>query len=182
MASSGPESNFARITERNIRTLLRRRKMEAERQGWQNRLADAITRFTGSMAFVYIHLAFFGSWIVFNLPWFHSLPKFDPPFVVLAMFASVEAIFLSTFILITQNRITEMENKRADLDLQVSLLAEHEITRTLSLIAAIAEKMGIEEAKNPELEELGQDIFPEVVLDKIEETKTRMKMGDRAHD
>jgi uncharacterized membrane protein len=52
---------------------------------------------------VYLHLVIFGLWIVINLPWL-PLPRFDPSYVILAMVASVEAIFLSTFILITQNR------------------------------------------------------------------------------
>ena len=69
----------------------------------------------------------FGFWIVANLDWVPGVPAWDPSFVVLAMAASVEAIFLSTFVLISQNRMAA--DKRADLDLQVSLLAEHEVTR-----------------------------------------------------
>ena len=74
------------------------------------------------MRFVMIHALLFGAWIVWNLGWIPGLPPFDPTFVVLAMVASVEAIFLSTFVLITQNRMAAMADKRADLDLQVSLL------------------------------------------------------------
>jgi hypothetical protein len=62
---------------------------------WQTRIADAITRFTGSMLFVYIHLALFGFWIVANLRLIPRVPAWDDPFVILAMIASVEAIFLS---------------------------------------------------------------------------------------
>src|SRR4051812_31941711 len=93
---------MATVMERNIRTLTERRSQEPANSSCQIRMADAITRFTGSMAFVYIHAALFGGWIVVNLPWV-PWPKFDPTFVVLAMFASVEAIFLSTFVLISQN-------------------------------------------------------------------------------
>lgn len=125
------------------------------------------------MLFVYLHLALFGSWIVVNLGWTPVRP-FDPSFVVLAVVASVEAIFLSTFILISQNRMAALADKRADLDLQVSLLAEHEVTRVLSLIAAIARKMDIEEAGDPELNELARDVAPEEVLDKMEETARKV--------
>jgi uncharacterized membrane protein len=62
------------------------------------------------------------------------------------MIASVEAIFLSTFVLISQNRMAALADKRADLDLQISLLAEHEISRIIALVTSIAERMGIEEA------------------------------------
>lgn len=86
--------------------MLERRKAEEKRKPLQLQLADAITRFTGSLPFVYIHLVLFGTWIITNLPGV-PLPKFDPSYVVLAMFASVEAIFLSTFVLISQNRMAE---------------------------------------------------------------------------
>src|SRR4051795_10405472 len=158
---------MAGIVQRNIHALLERRRSEENRRTPQQRLADAITRFTGSMKFVYIHLILFGLWILVNLPW-SPLPKFDPTYVVLAMFASVEAIFLSTFVLISQNRMAEQADKRADLDLQVSLLAEHEITRLITLVRAIAAKLDVEESKEPELVELEQDIAPEEVLDVIE--------------
>lgn len=134
----------------------------------EDKLADTVTRFTGSMRFVYIHLVLFLGWIAWNLPW-SPLPRFDPSLVILAMAASVEAIFLSTFILITQNRMTALANKRADLDLQISLLAEHEITRLVGLVGAMAEKMGIEDAQSPDLAELKKDVAPDTVLDKLEE-------------
>ncbi|MFL6596080.1 MAG: DUF1003 domain-containing protein, partial [Chthoniobacterales bacterium] len=143
------------------------------RKSPQLRIADAVTRFTGSMRFVYIHLVLFAVWIVANLPGV-PLPKFDPTFVVLAMFASVEAIFLSTFVLISQNRMAEQADKRANLDLQVSLLAEHEVTRLITLVKAIAEKLDIEESRNPELPELQQDVAPERVLDALEENERRI--------
>lgn len=156
------------VMERNIRTLVERKKVEEERKPRQLRIADKVTHFTGSMRFVYIHLVLFGAWIISNLPGV-PLPKFDPTFVVLAMFASVEAIFLSTFVLISQNRMAEQADKRADLDLQVSLLAEHEVTRLITLVKAIAEKLDIDESRNPELHELQQDVAPERVLDALEE-------------
>jgi uncharacterized membrane protein len=85
------------------------------------------------------------------------------------MMASVEAIFLSTFILITQNRMASVADKRAELDLQISLLAEHEVTRLVTLVSAVAERMQIRTEVDSELYELKQDVAPEVVLDEIEE-------------
>jgi uncharacterized membrane protein len=174
-APPDPPSGVAHVVERNIRTLLRRYHHEVQQGGWQKRLADAITRFTGSMPFVYLHLFFFGGWIIANLPGV-PLPHFDPTFVALAMVASVEAIFLSTFILITQNRMTAQAEKRADLDLQISLLAEHEITRLIALTMAIATHLGIDTGHDPELAELAQDVAPEQVLDTLE------AMQDQATD
>jgi uncharacterized membrane protein len=158
---------MAGVVERNIKALLARRMVDERRKGFQERLADAITRFTGSMTFVYLHLVLFGGWIVVNLGW-TPLEPFDPTFVVLAMAASVEAIFLSTFVLISQNRMQALADRRADLDLQVSLLAEHEVTQLITLVRRMARQMGIEESADPELDELERDVQPERVLDQME--------------
>src|SRR3712207_974194 len=145
------------VLERNIQALQERRQREEAEASAQERIADAITRFTGSMTFVYLHLALFGFWIVANLGWIPGVPQWDPSFVVLAMIASVEAIFLSTFVLISQNRMAAAADKRADLDLQISLLAEHEITKLATLVSAIAEHMGVRTEVDAELDEIAQD-------------------------
>jgi uncharacterized membrane protein len=162
--------------ERNIQTLNQRRAREEKQATAQEKIAEAITRFTGSMLFVYIHLAIFGFWIVANLGWVPGVPKWDESFVVLAMWASVEAIFLSTFVLISQNRMQAAADKRADLDLQISLLAEHEITKLATLVAAMAERMGIRVDGDEELAEIQQNVAPEAVLDEIEGSNTQAKM------
>ena len=166
---------IAPVLERNIEALIARRRAEDEQKTRQDRIADAITQFTGSMKFVYLHVLLFGAWIIINLG-VTPLPRFDPSFVVLAMFASVEAIFLSTFVLISQNRMAALNDKRADLDVQISLLAEYEVTQTLNLVVQIAEKMGIEQAHEPELQQLGQKVDPEVVLDHISEQE-KLRQG-----
>lgn len=168
---------MAKIVERNIDALLQRRKQEEARKTSEERIADSITKFAGSMLFVYIHLCLFGIWIIWNLGWL-GLKPFDPSFVVLAMFASVEAIFLSTFVLISQNRMNLQADKRAELDLQVSLLTEHEVTRAISLLTAIAKKMDIEDADNEEMKELLNDVHPEKVMDTMERV-TEERGGDK---
>ena len=159
------------VLARNIRTLLEKRREEERKASVEQKVADSITRFTGSMRFVYLHAIFFGLWILTNLGWFRFLGAhpFDPSFVVLAMIASVEAIFLSTFILISQNRMNATSERRADLDLHISLLAEHEITKILQLVSQLAEQGGIRESDSSELAELKRDVAPEKVLDKIVE-------------
>ena len=98
----------------------------------------------------------------------YGLPLFDPSFVILAMVASVEAIFLSTFVLISQNRMAAAADKRADLDLQINLLAEHELTKMAEMIAAIMVRLDVKTASDPEIEEIKKDVAPEAVLDQIE--------------
>ena len=160
------------VLERNIHALQERRAREEAEASFEERLANRITRFTGSMAFVYLHLVVFGLWIVLNLRVVPSLPPFDASFVILAMAASVEAIFLSTFVLISQNRMAAADAKRAELDLQISLLAEHEVTKLVALVSAIAERIGVKTEVDSEVEELKQDVAPEVVLNEIEERQT----------
>src|SRR5436305_9971112 len=138
----GKGMRLAGVVERNVQSLIARRQQSEQKRSREQKIADRITQFTGSMRFVYLHVVLYGSWILINLP-LVPLPKFDPTFVVLAMASSVEAIFLTTFVLMTQNRMSEQQEKRAELDLQVSLLAEHEVTRLIRMVREIAEKLQI---------------------------------------
>ncbi|MDQ0571128.1 putative membrane protein [Variovorax paradoxus] len=162
------EPPVAAVVDRNIAALVRRRQQQKISTGLQDRMADAITRFAGSMRFVYLHLLIYGGWIVVNLGWVPMVRAFDPTFVVLAMVASVEAIFISTFVMISQNRMAALADQRADLDLQISLLGEHEITKIMTLVAEIAKRMEIPAAHDPELDELRENVSPDRVLDRIE--------------
>jgi uncharacterized membrane protein len=161
-------SSLASVLSRNIDALQARRAGEEQGASTQEKIAEAVTRFTGSMMFVYIHLAAFGVWIIANVGLIPGVKPWDPTFVILATEASVEAIFLSTFVLISQNRAAALADKRADLDLQINLLSEHEITRLLSIAIAIAKNSGVELRDASELNELERDVAPEAVLDKIE--------------
>jgi uncharacterized membrane protein len=134
-------------------------------------VAEAITRFTGSMRFVYLHLAIFGFWIVANLGLVPPVPRWDESFVVLAMIASVEAIFLSTFVLISQNRMAAAADKRADLDLQINLLSEHEVTKLVTMVAEISNHLGLSHVAGEEVEELKRNVAPEAVLDAIDSSE-----------
>jgi uncharacterized membrane protein len=179
-AQSSSETGINFVLQRNIRTLLAHRRAEERAAPVEEKIADAITRFTGSMLFVYLHLVVFGLWIVVNLGWLGIRP-FDPTFVILAMVASVEAIFLSTFVLISQNRMAAISEKRADLDLQISLLAEHEITRLLQITTAIAQNLNLEIGSDAELAELQQDVAPEKVLSKMDQESHEQKAQDTGH-
>lgn len=165
-----PSPGLASALERNIEALAERKRQEQVEASWQDRLAEAISRFAGSILFVVLHLVLVGGWIVVNAGLVPGLPPFDPSFVILATVASVEAIFLSTFILISQNRSAAAADRRADLDLQISLLAEHEVTHLIKLVTEIARRLDVDEARNPELQELKRNVAPEAVLERIEET------------
>jgi uncharacterized membrane protein len=153
---------------RNIEALRERRRQDDENRSLQDRLADRITGFAGSMSFVLIHLLLYGFWIVANLGWVPGVAPWDETFVVLAMAASVEAIFLSTFVLISQNRMMAVADQRADLDVQISLLTEHEVTNLIRMVRQIAERVGAE-VPHEEVAELERNVAPEAVLDAIDQ-------------
>ncbi len=157
----------SRILDRNVRALVEHRAEETRAKTSGERIADEIAHFAGSMASVYLHLFVLGVWVVLNVGLL-PIRKFDPGFALLGTVASVEAIFLATFVLITQNRMAYVAETRAHLALQVGLLGEHETTRILRLVAAMSEQMGIQDAQDPELDELSRDVAPEDVLKQIE--------------
>jgi uncharacterized membrane protein len=162
---------MAQVVERNIDALLARETRETRARSPQQRLAYAVTGFAGSIPFVMLHAVLVIAWTIINLGW-TPLEPFDPTFVILATVASVEAIFLTSFVLITQNKMQADADRRADLDLQVSLLAEHEVTRLISITRRIAQKVGVDLREDSDLEselnELERDIAPEQVLDSID--------------
>jgi uncharacterized membrane protein len=166
---------LAGVLERNIRTLLAQRERRAEQRSLQHRIADAITYFSGNMAFVYLHVVWFGGWIAWNLGAFGGKP-FDPfPFGLLTMIVSLEAIFLATFVLISQNRISLDAERRTNLDLQIGLLTEHELTRALKMLDEIQDHLGIAQDPGTDLEELEAEVRPEDVLEEIEAAERRIR-------
>jgi uncharacterized membrane protein len=163
------------VVERNVHKIIAIRHEAEQHKGLQQKIADRLTEFSGSMAFAYVHAVWFAVWVIINVGW-TPLPRFDPfPFGLLTLIVSLEAIFLSTFVLISQNRQAEISDKRADLDLHVNLLAEHEITRILKLVDALADHFKIDEGKDPELDELKKDVAPEMVLEEIEQSQRAEK-------
>jgi uncharacterized membrane protein len=163
---SAPGLNW--VLERNIEALMERRREDAAAATRQERFVTTITRFVGSMVFVYVHLAIFGFWIVANVWGLPGIPRFDSSLAYLAVTASLEAIFLATFVLITQNRMSAAAEKRADLHVQMTLLVEHELTRLMAIVSAVAQKLGVTTSVDSEVEELKQDVAAEAVLDKLE--------------
>ena len=171
-AMTNPSPNvslsMSRALRENIETLTTREREEASAAPLSDRIAERVTRFTGSMTFVAFHVVVFGFWLLANTVGLPGVPRFDPSLVILAMEASVEAIFLSTFVLISQNRMAERQNRNADLDLHISLLTEHELTRGAMLLERIASKLDVS-VEDLELAEIEADVEPEEVLDALAE-------------
>lgn len=154
------------VLRRNIEAMRAQRAREEAQAGIGERIAERITAFTGSLTFVYLHVALVSAWVAVNLGFVPGVERFDPTFVILATVASVEAIFLSTFVLISQNRNAAIGEKRAALDLQINLLAEYEITQLVKMTTALAEKAGVE-VERPKIDEISREVAPEAVLEEL---------------
>lgn len=154
-----------RAVRENIETIMRLENALLRRRTASDRLSDAVAAFTGTLWFVLLHLIWFGLWATANLGAIPGLKPFDPyPFQLLAMIVSLEGVLIATFVLIKQNRMSTISDRRAHVDLQINLLAEREVTRLLRLTEKIAGQLGVpgesvgELAEDTRVDELVQEL------------------------
>jgi uncharacterized membrane protein len=159
----------ADVTRENIRAMRKLEELAVAKRTVADRIAEFVARFCGSITFVWIHAVLFAVWIGWNvLP---HLPHFDPyPFTFLTLCVSLEAIFLSSFILISQNYEMRITERRNQLDLQINLLAEQENTKMLQMLDRMARKMGLYEEDDPEVQVLEQATRPETLARQIDDS------------
>lgn len=117
-----PKGNFLHFVTKNL-------NKEFERITTLHvKFADSVTAFVGNMTFLYVHAVWFFAWIGVNLEWFYPGKVFDPyPFGLLTMIVSLEAIFLTTLVMVSQNVQAQRSELRAELDYQINIKAEKEI-------------------------------------------------------
>jgi uncharacterized membrane protein len=153
--ASAPTNRRGTVADENIRTVARLQEKAAERRTRLECAADRIVAIAGRESTVAIHAVFFALWIGLNIG-VVDLRPFDPfPFVFLTMIVSLEAIFLTLFVLATQNRMTLDADRRAHLDLQVNLLSEQEMTLVLQMLREVCEHLGLHETTDsPKFREL----------------------------
>ena len=156
------------LTQRNIEVVRKLEEAANEERTASERVARIVARFCGSMTFVWVHVIGFAGWIALNMV--PGMKHIDPfPFTFLTFMVSLEAIFLSTFILISQNQDTRISERRNHLDLQINLLSEQENTKMLTLLQAIAEKVGVEIEPDEDMTGLAQETELEKVVAQIEQ-------------
>ncbi len=162
---AGPSAE--QLTEQNVETVTRLEEAAREQRTPSDRLAEKIAGFCGSMRFVWVHVIWFGSWILLNsIP---GISHVDPfPFTFLTLIVSLEAIFLSTFILISQNLDSRISERRSHLDLQLNLLSEQENTKMIVMLHAIAAKVGADLTQDSHLKALSEETQPERLVEQIE--------------
>jgi uncharacterized membrane protein len=163
---------------RNIRAIARLENEALHQRSLTDRVSDSITRFAGSSLFILLHIIWFTVWIVLNLGRVGETQPFDPyPFTFLTMVVSLEAIFLSIFVLISQNRMTHQADRRAHLDLQINLLAEQENTMMLRMLEGLCERQGI---KTESLKEEIQSLFEQTDVHALMRELEKQLPDDRA--
>src|SRR3954464_387610 len=160
-------NSLAELTKRNIEIVAELEKSADAERSLTDRMADAISRFVGSMKFVYIHVIWFAVWIAFStLPFIPAEWQVDPfPFTFLTFVVSLEAIFLSTFILIAQNHEERVARRRNHLDLQINLLSEQENSQMLKMLDAIHRHLNI--VSDPTTQALQEATRPDAMVAEI---------------
>jgi uncharacterized membrane protein len=155
------------LTARNVDTVLRLEREVRERRTTGDRVVDSITAFCGSIAFVWVHVVWFSAWI--GLDVLRHGATFDPcPYQLLTLIVSLEAIILSTFILISQNRDGRLNDRRNHLALQIALLSEQESTKILKILDRIAHKLDAADTSDPTIEVLEESTRPERLVEQID--------------
>ena len=138
-------------TLRNITEICELEKRALAHRSLSARIGDAIAMQAGRMWFIFLHLIWFAVWLLLNMK-AKGASTFDPfPFSLLTMIVSLESIFLSLFILMSENRSSRVADERNHLDLQINLLAEDENTKMLQMLQAICEYHNLPIGKDPEI-------------------------------
>ena len=159
----------ASTTTRNIKAISELEHGALAQRSISARMGDVIASHAGKMWFIVFHMVWFCLWL-----WLNSESKsrfaFDPfPFQLLSTIVSLESIFLSLFILMSQNRATRVSDRRAHVDLQVNLLAEAEMTKVLNLLRALCKVQNLPEANDPELTELARETSPAELINELKQ-------------
>lgn len=139
------------------------------RRSFAAKIADGLTSYFGSVGFLVLNLVFFVFWVVANLGRVPGIPVFDPfPFVLLITFVSLEAIVLTVIVLMSQNRQGQIATLRDELQLQVELITEKELSKALQLLTKILAKKGVK-LTDAELEEMLQAVDTSYIERKLEQ-------------
>ncbi|GAB2702442.1 DUF1003 domain-containing protein [Mucilaginibacter koreensis] len=142
-------------------------------KSYSHRIANFLIGAFGSMAFLFIIIAFFVFWIDWNLNLITNFKPFDPfPFPILTMAVSMFAIILSITVLISQNRQNRIEKIRQQVEFEVNVRAENEITKVLTMLHDIQKKLGMEEGPDKELEEMKEKLDIKELHQKLDDMES----------
>lgn len=169
------KNRFLRKNLEESRDIIRSLKArQDEKRTRAEKMADFMTSLFGSIPFLLLNVVWFVTWFILNLNLIPGIKPFDPfPFGLLTMIVSLEAIVLAIFVLISQNRSSKIADLREEIDLQVDMLTERELTKLMHLVCTIAEKQGINTASDQEL----QTMLEPTSMSKIEHALEQQVIG-----
>ncbi len=151
--------------ERSIEQIVRAEEEQAGRLSPGEAAVGAFVGFVGTLAFALIHLFWLAAWIAVNVGWIGALAPFDPPpFNLLATLMSFEGVVLTALVLMTQQRMDRMSDRRDHIDLQVNLLTERETTQILRLLHRICERLDLPLDAEEEARELAKPTSVEALV------------------
>lgn len=169
------DAGISSVVHRNIRAITELRQQTEFQLSASDRVARWVAAVVGTMWCVCVHILFYAAWIAVNCGLVRSIKPFDPfPFMMLTMIAAVESIMLVIFILISQNRMQKLADRRAELNLQVGLLTEQELTRAIHLLLDVAKKLGVSPAEQTEMSEVTREIHPRKVAEALERAEEEL--------
>jgi uncharacterized membrane protein len=179
--SPAKETKVPKVARSNIEAIMHIEQDFLQQRSFCDRISDFVSALAGSLGFVVFHIVVLSAWILINIGMIPGLPVFDRfPFGLLSLVVGIEAIFLSTFVLMSQNRQTHQADHWAHLDLQVGLLAEQETAKILHLVKAICSELGLE--KQIQDREIGEMIgkksvgeLAEKLAENLEKTREEQK-------
>jgi uncharacterized membrane protein len=182
MRNQNNSSAVPHAAKSNIDAIMRIEEDFLKQRSIGDRISDVVSNLAGSIGFAIVHGVVFSAWIVINLGLIPGVPVFDRfPFGLLSLIVGLEAIFLSTFVLMTQNRQSHQADHWAHLDLQISLLAEQEIAKILQLSRAVCRRLGIEnQIQDRDLQEMIEKKSVGELAEKLAEDLERTRQEEQA--
>ncbi|HZP57679.1 MAG TPA: DUF1003 domain-containing protein [Dehalococcoidia bacterium] len=166
---------------RSVRQIARLEDRARVEMGPADHVANGIAAFSGSMLFVGLHVAWYATWILVNTGKL-GVAAFDPyPFTFLLMTTNLEAIFLATFVLMSQNRQAVQSDRRARIDLEMSTIAEQEVTKLIEMVRDIHERLGMQR-EDPDLAAMQEPTYIEELGEQVDELARRAGQEDAEPD
>ena len=172
MSAPGPNTETA--AAENIDTILRIEKQEERRLALHHRVFHTIGGFVGTVQFIILQCAAVGGWVLFNL-YVAARPVDEYPFPLLATVLALEAVLLTSCVLIRQNLIDQALERRDHLELQINLLAEREATRSLRILQKIAERLGVADIEDRKEDELARETSVDAIARDLKAREEREK-------
>ena len=158
----------SKVVLQNIRAVCELEQKALDERSWGERIGDGVSHHAGRAWFIVFHLIWFATWIILNAGLVPVVPRFDPyPYPFLTFAVSLEAIFLSLFILMSQNRSNRQADARSHLDLQINLLAEQESTKMLQMLQSLCTHHKLPIAEDFEVENLKLPTHPDELLKEL---------------